>query len=117
MPVVYRLLGSFRINFYGENMKCYVMRTSWGSELIRKMSHDSEIELEEYLAKDGDVRISPIFDVEFELLSDNAIVESQVRAIDNIITKKEGEHFAAIQELKQRKQELLAITFQDSGNE
>jgi hypothetical protein len=98
-------------------MKCYVIKTSYGSESIRSLYHDTVEELDKYLEKEGDTRISPIFDVDFPLLSDNAIVESQVRAIDNLINAKEGKHFAEIQLLRQRKQELLAITFQDAGNE
>jgi len=65
----------------------------------------------------GDIRITQIIEVEFPEICQDEITNKQVQALDAIISKKEGEHFAEIQALKQRKQELLAITFQDSGNE
>lgn len=98
-------------------IKVYAVKSQYSNCCIYN-AYDSTLEqIDDRQQQNGNTRISPIFEIDVPLLDDKIIVDYQVKAIDNIINQKEGKHFAEIQALKQRKQELLAITFQDSGNE
>ena len=94
-------------------MRVYVYKSSWGSDFICQAYDYDEATIDSRVAISGDTRISEIFEIEVPLLDDKVIAQSQVKALDAIIIEKEGKHFAEIQELKQRKQELLAITYQE----
>ena len=94
-------------------MRVYVAKTSYGVNIVYQAHDRGEDKIDTRLAIDGDSRISEIFEIEVPMLDDKTIVAGQVKALDAIITEKEGKHYAEIQELKQRKQELLAITYQE----
>lgn len=99
-------------------MKIYAYESEYGSIYPWKADDDKSVnEIDEQLKKYRQIRLSEFIEVDFPELSQDVVIENQINAIDSIITKKEGEHFAAIQELKQKRQELLAITYQGDGNE
>jgi len=89
-----------------------LIRSRHGSIMPHKLA-DYEDSLAEYYVNEGYVQLTNAVDVDFQELSDDVIIASQIQAIDKIIEKKEGEHYAEMQQLKQRKQELMAITFKD----
>ena len=98
-------------------IKAYACQTKYGTTCARSTYDRTEEQIDEYLSVDGHVRISEIIEVDFPELPPDVVIDSQIQAIDNIITQKEGEHFAAIKALKQKRQELLAITHQGGGND
>ena len=55
-------------------------------------------------------RISEIMEVEFEMLSEGELINSQVISIDKMIDKVTSESLRKIEELKMQRAELLALT-------
>lgn len=94
--------------------KLYLYNSKYGTAFPGVVWDDSytEEKIDTKLSEQGDFRVSEIIEVDFPELPQDVVIDSQIQAIDNIITQKEGEHFAAIQALKQKRQELLAITHQ-----
>jgi len=98
-------------------MKLYAYQNEFGGIYSWTAAGMSEQEIDTYLQSKGQLRLSQIIEVDFPELPQDVVIDSQIQAIDNIITQKEGEHFSAIQALKQKRQELLAITHQGGGND
>ena len=59
------------------------------------------------------VRISEFVEIDFPELSKDIVINNQIKAIDAEIEKETELMFNKIEQLKQRKAELLAITFQE----
>ena len=93
-------------------MKVFAYKSKHGDIYTWIAGSRTEFEVDEYMCLTGRIRISEFVYVDFPELPPDVVIGSQIQAIDSIITQKEGEHFAEIQELKQKRQELLAITHQ-----
>ena len=59
------------------------------------------------------VQLSEVIEVDFPELSNEAVINNQVAALDKQMTKVRADSEAAITALEGRKQELLAITYKD----
>ena len=59
------------------------------------------------------LRLSEIVDVDFPMLPDVDLVKAQVNALDNAIEKEQADSHVRIESMNQRKQELLAIGFEE----
>ena len=59
------------------------------------------------------LRLSEIVDVDFPMLPDVDVAKAQVSAIDNAIEKEQADSYVRIEAMNQRKQELLAIGFEE----
>ena len=55
-------------------------------------------------------RVSEIVEIDFEMLSDDVLISSQVKSIDKMIDKVASESLRKIEELKMKRAELMALT-------
>ena len=62
---------------------------------------------------DDYAQLSEVMEVDFKELSDDVVIKNQVAIIDKQITKVMADSEASITALNGRKQELLAITYDD----
>jgi hypothetical protein len=93
---------------------CKMFKTAYGS---RTITHDdSREEAEDREISDWTV-VSEVFEVEVPMLSKDEQIRNEVATIDVLLKKENEKYFEAIEGLRQRKAELLALTYDGADDE
>jgi hypothetical protein len=87
---------------------CKMFKTSYGCDAI---FNDETREKAETREISGWTPVSEVFEVDVPMLSNDEQIRNEVAIIDLLLKIEDEKYFAAIEGLKQRKAELLALTY------